>query len=102
MTLEKFLDTWTRKKHTIILCDCKYYDDMFDLIDEISEGKNDIDMVCPYAYGAIIGGFGDFRETVLLNETIMNAEVEDFFIYKDTVIIWINKRRDHTHDNQRS
>lgn len=92
MTLDKFLDTWTRKKHTIILCDYKYYDDMFDLIDEISEGRNDIEMVWPYAYGAIIGGFGDFREIVLLNETIMNAEVEEFFIHKDTVIIWIEKK----------
>lgn len=54
MTVEQFLNSWTRKHTTtVILCDYDNYDSMFDLVDKIRDGEENIGSLEEYTIGAI-------------------------------------------------
>ena len=90
MTLERFLDNWTRKAGaTVILCNNEYYEDMFDLIDDIKDGKKDISFVYPNALGIIVSGLSHYKDTYLLKDRFAKGTVKNFFIYGDYMVIWI-------------
>ena len=90
MTLEQFIDCWTRKyRTTVILCDEKDYDDMFDLVDEIRDGKKDITFLEAYSLGGFITSVSEYKETYLLKDRFTKGTVENFYIEQDYMVIWI-------------
>lgn len=91
MRLSEFLDTWTRKNRTIVLTKASYYDDMYDVVDEINEGKAGIEDIVEYVIGAFIPQWSQYREGYLLAQKWLNADVEYFFIHDKFVIIWIRE-----------
>lgn len=91
MTLNEFMDIWTRKKHIVYLCPDKYYNDMFDLIDEINEGKKKIEEIEEYTICAFIPSGCDFIVKYYLKDGLANATVENFYIGDGYMVVWIKE-----------
>ena len=91
ITLNAFMDIWTRKKHTVYLCPDKYYDDMFNLIDEINDDEKKIDEIREYAICAFIPNACDFIIKYYLKDKLVDAKVEHFYIGDGYVIVWIEE-----------
>ena len=87
--LEDFLDMWTRKNRIVILCRERSYDDMFDVVDDINEGKATIRDIPEYVIGAIVPDLSQYKVSYLLSDRWNKAEVTDFFIGETAAIIWI-------------
>lgn len=87
--LEDFLDMWTRKNRIVILCKERSYDDMFDVVDDINEGKATIRDIPEYVIGAIVPDLSQYKVSYLLSDRWNKAEMTDFFIGETAVIIWI-------------
>ena len=94
MTLSEFTDIWTRKKHIVYLCLDKYYDDMFDLIDEINDGEKEIKEIFDCTICAFIPSSCDFIVKYYLKDRFTDAEVKHFYIGDDYMIIWIEESED--------
>ena len=91
MTLSIFLDICTSKKHIVYLCSDKYYDDMFNLIDDINEGKKKIEEIDEYLICAFIPGSSQFVTAYYLKGKFADAEVEHFYIGDGYMIVWIEE-----------
>lgn len=91
MTLNEFLDIWTRNKHIVHLCPDKYYDDMFDLIDEINDGEKKIEEIREYLICTFIPGCSQFVTAYYLKDRLADAEVEHFYIGDGYMIVWIEE-----------
>ena len=96
MTLKEFMDNWTRKKHIVYLCPDKYYDDMFDLIDEINDGEKEIKEIFNCTICAFIPSSCDFIVKYYLKDRLADAEVEHFYIGDGYMIVWIEESEDNT------
>lgn len=91
MTLSEFTDIWTRKKHIVYLCSDKDYDDMFNLIDEINEGKKKIEEIDEYLICTFIPGSSQFVAAWYLKDKLADAGVEHFYIGDGYMIVWIEE-----------
>ena len=89
MTLKQFLDMWTRKNRTLILCKDKFYDDMFDDIDRINEGELSVEDIKQSIICAVIPQLTDYIEGYYLRDMLNEAEVTEFFIGEKEIIVWI-------------
>lgn len=95
MTLNEFMEIWTRKKNTVYLCQEECYDDMFDLIDEINDGEKKIDEIFEYTICAFIPNSCDFIVAYYLKDRLADAKVEHFYIGDGYMIVWIEESRDN-------
>lgn len=91
MTLNEFMDIWTRKKHTVYLCPEGYYDDMFELIDEINDGEKKVDEIRECTICAFIPNSCDFIVEYYLKDRLADAKVEHFYIGDGYMIVWIEE-----------
>lgn len=91
MTLNKFIDIWTRQKHIVYLCSDKDYDDMFNLIDEINDGEKKIEDIREYFICAFIPSCSQFVTVYYLKDKLGCAEVEHFYIGDGYMIVWIEE-----------
>lgn len=91
MTLNEFIDNWTRNKHIVYLCSDEHYDEMFDLIDEINDGEKKIDDIREYFICTFIPSCSQFVTAYYLKGTLANAEVDHFYIGDGYMIVWIEE-----------
>lgn len=91
MTLNNFINIWIRKKHIVYLCPDKYYEDMFDLIDEINDGKKKIEEIIECTICAFIPDSCDFLVAYYLKDKLADAEVKHFYIGDGYMIVWIEE-----------
>lgn len=94
MTLNEFIDNWTRNKHIVYLCPDKYYDDMFNLLDEINDGEKRINEIREYLICTFIPSYSQFITAYYLKDKFADAEVEHFYIGDDYMIVWIEETED--------
>ena len=93
MTLNEFIDIWTRKNSIVYICPDRYYDEMFDLIDDIDEGMKKIEEIFAYTICAFIPNACDFKVRYYLKDEFAYAIVKNFYIHDGYIIIWIAERR---------
>ena len=91
MTLKQFLDMWTRKNLTIILSKSQWYDEMFDLVDDINEGKKKISEIQEHIICGIVPYYSQYIEEYYIKDCWMDARVTNFYIGTTTIIIWIEE-----------
>lgn len=91
MKLREFLDSWTRKNLTVILCDADDSDEMFDLVDDINDGKAKISDIREYVICAFVPHYSQYAERYYIRERWMNAEVEEFYIGTNAMLIWVRE-----------
>ena len=89
MKLKDFLDMWTRKNLTVMLCDADDYDEMFDLVDDINDGKTKVSDIQQYLICAFLPHYCQFTEKYYISMRWMNAEVENFYVGTTAMLIWI-------------
>ena len=91
MTLREILNLWTRKNRTVIISDYNWYDEMFDLVDDINEGNTKIEDISNYVLFAILPHYTQYIESFYIKDEWMLAEVEGFFIGDTAIIIWVDR-----------
>ena len=93
MTLDDFMDLWTRKNLAVVLCNSYAYEDMFDVIDEMNDNDraymSDLGEIEEHIIGVIEPRYSQYKTSVLIKEEYANAEVTNFFIGTSFVLIWI-------------
>ena len=89
MKLKEFLDMWTRKNLTIMLCHADSFDEMFDLVDDINDGKTKISDIQEHVICAFIPHYCQYTERYYIRECWMNAEVEEFYVGTNAMLIWV-------------
>ena len=94
MTLNEFIDIWTKSKHIVYLCPDKYYDDMFELIDEINDGEKKIEEIREYLICTFIPSCSQFVTAWYLKDRLADAQVEHFYIGDGYMIVWIEESED--------
>ena len=94
MTLNDFIDIWTRKKHIVYLCPDRFYDDMFDLIDEINDGEKEIKEIFDFTICAFIPTSFDFIVKYYIKDKFADAEVVYFYVGDGYMIVWISVSED--------
>lgn len=95
MTLNEFINIWTRNKHIVYLCPDEYYDDMFNLIDEINDGEKKIEEIREYFICTFIPSGSQFVIAWYLKDKFADAEVEHFYIGDGYMIVWIEESEDN-------
>lgn len=94
MTFQEFSDMWTRKNLPIVLVPSECYDDMFDKVDEINEGKASVEDIIEYTIGAIIPYYSQYKESYLISKEWAEAEVTNFFVGSAISIVWVKGGRE--------
>lgn len=95
MTLCEFVDEiWTRKSVPILLCPASAYDDMFDKVDDINDGKADIECVSEYTIGAFLPHLTQYTLRFMIADKWADAKVTNFYVGKGISIVWIMKGGD--------
>lgn len=91
MTLNEFLDMWTRANRMVVVCDTRYCDDMFDIVDDLNENKKHIQDIKEYIEFAIVPYYTQWRAKHYLSSEYSDARVDEFFIGDCYVIVWVEK-----------
>ena len=94
MTLEIFLEMWTRKNLTVILCNDEDYSAMFTEVDMIDMGKAPIENILEFIICAFIPCLTEFKESEYLCENLMKSEVTTFYVNSTYMIVWIKEKKD--------
>ena len=90
MILADFMDMWTRANRSVIICDSKYFDDCFDEVDDLNEGKARIQDFNNHMECAFIPYYSQFNSKYYLHPKFAFAEVTEFFIGDTYIIVWLN------------
>lgn len=92
MTLCEFVDEiWTRKNVPILLCPASAYDDMFDKVDDINDGKADAEHISEYTLGAFLPHLTQYMLRFMIADKFADADVTHFYIGKGIAIVWIEE-----------
>lgn len=91
MTLSDFIDMWRKNNRIVCICHNKYYDDMYDLINEIDEGNETIDEIRDYFICGFIPHDSQFTTAYYLKDKYASATVEHFYIGNEYMIVWIEE-----------
>ena len=94
MSLEKFLDMWTRKNLTVILCKDEDYSEMFTNVDYIDMGKAPIENILEFIICAFVPYLTEFKESEYLCKNLMKSEVTTFYVNSTYMIVWIKEKKD--------
>lgn len=92
MTVKEFCDEiWTRKNVPILICPERAYEDMFDLVDDINDGKTKIEDINnnEYVMGAYLPYFTQYTLEYMCAERFAQAELTHFYVGQGISIIWI-------------
>lgn len=93
MTLEKFLDMWTRKNLTVMLCRDEDYSEMFTEVDYIDMGKSPIENILEYIICAFIPHMTENKESEYLCRNLMKSKVTSFYVNSTYMIVWIKEEQ---------
>lgn len=91
MSFQEFCDMWTRKNLPIVICPSRWFEDMFDKVDEINEGKANAEDIQEYVIGAIIPYYTQYRECMYIRNKWVNAKVTHFYVGTAFSIVWIEE-----------
>lgn len=89
MILSEFLDMWTRANRVVIICDANTYDEMFDGVDDLNEGKAHIQDFNNFMECGFIPYYTQYRSKYYLHPKYADAEIQNFFIGDCYLIVWV-------------
>jgi hypothetical protein len=72
-----------------MLCHADSFDEMFDLVDDINDGKTKISDIQEYVICAFIPHYCQYTERYYIRECWMTAEVEEFYVGTTAMLIWV-------------